>query len=474
VLYSALTMACTVAVMLVFPQYLLKSLAYASLLSVLLSLVGALFVAPALLVILGDTLERFDIRSGVGKLFKARKIGSRTASDRAWARIAAFSTNRPVVVVVIVGAILLLLGLPVLGIKIAYPDDRVLPASQTARLAGDIVRTEFSQNFTADTRIVIRENASSRESVDDYAMKISHISGVQSVSAPGATFADGHRVGPGDAGRSGIEGASAYISLSTDADPFSDPGKRQLEALKSVPAPGPVLVDSLAQRNLDNIGGITDRLPLVMVAIAAVTFVLIFLMTGSVILPLKALVMNLLSLCVAFGALVWIFQDGHLGGLGTVATGHFTAFIPPLLACIAYALAIDYEIFVLSRIREAWLALPDNTPNRNKQAVAFGLIRTGRIVTAAATVMIVVFIAISAGQVAFMRGLGVGLAVGVAVDAFLVRPLLVPAFMQLMGRLNWWAPGPLAWWHRRWGLVEEQQIPAEPAMAAAPAPDPVR
>ncbi|CPX82120.1 Putative membrane protein%2C MmpL family [Mycobacteroides abscessus] len=325
VLYSALTMACTVAVMLVFPQYLLKSLAYASLLSVLLSLVGALFVAPALLVILGDRLERFDIRSGVGKLFKARKIGSRTASDRAWARIAAFSTNRPVVVVVIVGAILLLLGLPVLGIKIAYPDDRVLPASQTARLAGDIVRTEFSQNFTADTRIVIRENASSRESVDDYAMKISHIGGVQSVSAPGATFADGHRVGPGDAGRSGIEGASAYISLSTDADPFSDPGKRQLEALKSVPAPGPVLVDSLAQRNLDNIGGITDRLPLVMVAIAAVTFVLIFLMTGSVILPLKALVMNLLSLCVAFGALVWIFQDGHLGGLGTVATGHFTA-----------------------------------------------------------------------------------------------------------------------------------------------------
>ncbi|EUA84041.1 MMPL family protein [Mycobacteroides abscessus] len=183
VLYSALTMACTVAVMLVFPQYLLKSLAYASLLSVLLSLIGALFLAPALLVILGDKLERFDIRSVVGKLFKARKIGSPTASDRAWARIAAFSTNRPVVVVIIVGAILLLLGLPVLGIKIAYPDDRVLPVSQTARLAGDIVRTEFSQNFTADTRIVIRENASSRESVDDYAMKISHISGVQSVSA---------------------------------------------------------------------------------------------------------------------------------------------------------------------------------------------------------------------------------------------------------------------------------------------------
>lgn len=472
VLYSALTMACTVAVMLVFPQYLLKSLAYASLLSVLLSLIGALVLAPSLLLILGDRLERFDIRKGFGNLFKTGKVGSQATSDRVWARIAAFSTNRPIVVVVMVGAILLLLGLPVLGIKIAYPDDRVLPASQTARLAGDIVRTEFSQNFTADTRILIRDNASSRATIDDYAMKISQIHGIQSVSAPDATFVDGHRVGPGDAGRTGIDGTGAYISLSTDTDPFSDLGKRQLEAIKSVPAPGPVLVDSLAQRNLDNIGGITDRLPLVMAAIAVVTFVLIFLMTGSVILPIKALVMNLLSLCVAFGALVWIFQDGHLGGLGTVATGHFTAFIPPLLACIAYALAIDYEIFVLSRIREAWLVLPDNTPNRNKQAVAFGLIRTGRIVTAAATVMIVVFIAISAGQVAFMRGLGVGLAVGVAVDAFLVRPLLVPAFMQLMGRLNWWAPGPLARWHQRWGLVEEPEIAAEPVVVREP--DPVR
>ncbi|WP_096505794.1 MMPL family transporter [Mycobacteroides stephanolepidis] len=464
VLYSAMTMACTVAVMLIFPQYLLKSLAYASLISVILSLVGALVVAPALIVLLGDKLNKFDIRSYVGHLFRRSDAAPQETSDRVWARIARFSTNRPVTVIIVIGAVLALLGFPVLGIKLAYPDDRVLPTSQTARLAGDIVRTDFDQNFTATTRIGIMGESIPLDSVDQYAQRLSEIGGVRAVSAPGTVYIHGQRVGPSTPGSADLRDTGAYVSLSTDVDPFSDQGKNMLETIKGVPGPAQVLVDSLAQKNKDNIAGITDRLPLVLIAIIAVTFVLIFLMTGSIILPIKALVMNLLSLCVAFGALVWIFQDGNLGGLGTVATGHFTAFIPPLLACIAYALAIDYEIFVLSRIREAWLAT-DGTPAGNKQAVAVGLMRTGRIVTAAATVMIVVFIAISAGQVAFMRGLGVGLAVGVAVDAFLVRPLLVPAFMQLMGRLNWWAPGPLARWHRRWGLVEESEPSPVPVTA---------
>jgi len=454
VLYSALTMACTVAVMLIFPQYLLRSLAYASLFSVVLSLIGALFMAPALIVLLGDKLNRFDIRSPIRRLLGRTDTSSQDVSNRVWERIAGFSTKRPAMVIVVVGAVLIVLGLPFLGAKFAYPDDRVLPASQTARAAGDIIRSEFDQNFTAATRIVIPKNVSSREQIDEYARRLSNVEGVSTVNGPDGTFIRGGKVG-GASNNSDVRGDSAYVSLSTNVDPFSDAGRARLEALKAVSAPSAVLIDSLAQKNIDNIRGITDRLPEVMAAIALVTFILIFLMTGSVILPIKALIMNVLSLCVAFGALVWIFQDGHLGGLGTLATGHFTAFIPPLLACIAYALAIDYEIFVLSRIREEWLKV-GGTAAGNKQAVAVGLMRTGRIVTAAATVMIVVFIAISAGQVAFMRGLGIGLAVGVAVDAFLVRPLLVPAFMQLMGRLNWWAPGPLARWHQRWGFTEEQ------------------
>ena len=454
VLYSALTMACTVAVMLIFPQYLLRSLAYASLFSVILSLIGALLVAPALIVLLGDKLNRLDIRGPVRRLLGRTDTGPQDVSNRIWERIAGFSTKRPFMVIVVVGVILIMLGLPFRDVKLAYPDDRTLPPSQTARVAGDMIRSEFDQNFTAATRIVIPRNVSSREQIDAYALRLSNVEGVLAVSGPDSTFIRGQKVG-GASNNSDVKGDSAYVSLSTNVDPFSDAGRVQLEALKAVPAGPEVLIDSLAQKNIDNVRGITDRLPEVMAAIALVTFVLIFLMTGSVVLPIKALIMNVLSLCVAFGALVWIFQDGHLGGLGTLATGHFTAFIPPLLACIAYALAIDYEIFVLSRIREEWLKV-GGTAAGNKLAVTVGLMRTGRIVTAAATVMIVVFIAIGAGQVAFMRGLGIGLAVGVAVDAFLVRPLLVPAFMQLMGRLNWWAPGPLMRWHQGWGLTEEE------------------
>jgi RND superfamily putative drug exporter len=454
VLYSALTMACTVAVMLIFPQYLLRSLAYASLFSVILSLIGALLVAPALIVLLGDKLNRLDIRGPIRRLLGWTDTSPQDVSNRIWVRIAGFSTKRPFMVIVVIGAVLIMLGLPFLGVKLAYPDDRTLPSSQTARVAGDMIRSEFDQNFTAATRLVILGKVFSREQVDEYALRLSNVEGVFAVNGPDSTFIRGQKVG-GASNNSDVKGDSAYVSLSTNVDPFSDAGRAQLEALKAVPAGPDILIDSLAQKNIDNVRGITDRLPEVMAAIALVTFILIFLMTGSVILPIKALIMNVLSLCVAFGALVWIFQDGHLGGLGTLATGHFTAFIPPLLACIAYALAIDYEIFVLSRIREEWLKV-GGTAAGNKLAVAVGLMRTGRIVTSAATVMIVVFIAISAGQVAFMRGLGIGLAVGVAVDAFLVRPLLVPAFMQLMGRLNWWAPGPLTRWHQRCGLTDEE------------------
>jgi RND superfamily putative drug exporter len=176
-------------------------------------------------------------------------------------------------------------------------------------------------------------------------------------------------------------------------------------------------------------------------------------MTGSVVLPIKALVTNALSLTVGFGVMVWVFQDGHLGGLGTMATGRITAYIPPFLAVIAYALSMDYEVFVLSRIREEWLR-SGQTAADNERSVALGLARTGRIITAAAIVMAIVFIAIAAGEVAFMRGLGVGLIVSVLVDAFIVRTLLVPAAMGVMGRWNWWAPGPLARWHDKHGFVD--------------------
>ena len=197
--------------------------------------------------------------------------------------------------------------------------------------------------------------------------------------------------------------------------------------------------------------------------IAAIMVVLLFLLTGSVVLPLKALVLNVLSLSAAFGAMVWIFQDGHLGGFGTTATGTLIANMPVLLFCIAFGLSMDYEVFLVSRIREYWLASgsglaaqPDSVRAQadNDESIVLGIAHSGRVVTAAALIMSISFAALIAANVAFMRMFGLGLTLAVLVDATLTRMVLVPAFMHVAGRWNWWAPAPLQRLHRRLGLSE--------------------
>ena len=220
--------------------------------------------------------------------------------------------------------------------------------------------------------------------------------------------------------------------------------------------PGPlanVLFTGIAQNNVDSVASITARLPLVLGVIAVITLVVLFLITGSVALPLKALILNVLSLTATFGALVWVFQDGHFGGLGTTATGTLVANLPVLMFCIAFGLSMDYEVFLLSRIREYWLDA-GRTARDSDESVALGLARTGRVVTAAALLMTISFAALLTAQVSFVKMLGLGLAIAVLVDATVVRTLLLPALMRLLGRLNWWAPAPLARLHQRFGLIE--------------------
>jgi RND superfamily putative drug exporter len=232
----------------------------------------------------------------------------------------------------------------------------------------------------------------------------------------------------------------------------------------------------MAEINRDSVEAITNRLPLVLGLIGIITLALLFLLTGSVLLPLKALVCNVLSLTAAFGALVWIFQDGHLGAMGTTQTGTVVANIPVLLFCVAFGLSMDYEVFLVSRIREYWLAAsashpapPDNRTKRadNDESVALGLARTGRVVTAAALVMSISFAALIAAQVSFMRMFGTGLTLAVLADATLVRVVLVPAFMRVLGHWGWWAPKPLVWLHDRFGISESHSGPV--SVAAAPA-----
>jgi RND superfamily putative drug exporter len=450
--YSALTVALTISAMAVFPQYVVRSLAYGGLVSTLFALLGSLIMAPALLVVLGPRIDALDIRRPLARMFGNSTPADDMTIDNRWYRIGVFATRHAAVVFLGVGALALLVAAPAIGMRLGYPDDRTLPASASARHVGDIVRAEFTQSFAGTVYVVIPSGIAYPRQVSQYARALSGINGVVAVNAPDGIYAEGKQIAPQPYDSKMLADA-AYLTISSTEDPYSDGGKSQLAALKGVSPPAPVLFGGLAQRNIDNVHGITSRIPIALGIIAAVTIVLIFLMTGSVILPIKALLMNVLSVAAGFGVLVWVFQDGHLHGLGTATTGYFTAFIPPLMACAAYALAMDYEVFVLSRIREEWVH-SDRTTDDNRRAIVLGLSRTGSIVTAAAAIMIIVFIAMSAGQLSFMRAVGVGLTVGVAIDAFLIRPLLVPATMQLMGRLNWWAPRPLAGWHDKWGRTD--------------------
>ncbi|WP_046300429.1 MMPL family transporter, partial [Mycobacterium sp. UM_Kg27] len=264
----------------------------------------------------------------------------------------------------------------------------------------------------------------------------------------------GDRVGDPSAA-TGIKDDTVLLTVASTAPLFSQRSETQLDRLHQVPPPGQrtVQMGGLAQINRDSVTAITDRLPQVLGLIAVITFGLLFLLTGSLVLPIKALILNVLSLAAAFGALVWIFQDGNLGALGTTPTGMLVANVPVLLFCISFGLSMDYEVFLVSRIREYWLA-SGRTRADNDESVSQGLAHTARVITAAALIMSISFAALIAAQVSFMRMLGLGLTLAVLADATLIRMVLVPAFMHLMGRWNWWAPRPLARLARRFEISE--------------------
>ena len=455
VVFSATTVALSMAAMVIFPMYFLKSFAYAGIATVALCAVAALVITPAAIVLLGPRLDAYDMRRAMRGLLRREDPVVTPVQEMFWYRWTRLVMRRALVFGVVGSAVLLLLGLPFLGIKWGFPDDRVLPESSSARQVGDRMRDGFEENSDTAVTIVMPDAAGlTPADVDDYAARLSTVADVVAVTAPSGTFADGNRVGP-PTGVAKMTERGAFVIVGTKAPLFSPTSDSQLDALHAVPTPGGRAVEfaGMAQVNRDSVDAITSRLPVVLIVIAVVTFVLLFLLTGSVVLPAKALVLNVLSLTAAFGALVWIFQDGHLAAMGTTPTGTLVANMPVLLFCVAFGLSMDYEVFLISRIREFWLA-SGRTRADNDESVARGLARTGRVVTAAALVMSISFAALIAAQVSFMRMFGVGLTLAVLVDATLVRMVLVPAFMHVLGRWNWWAPRPLRRLHDRVGISE--------------------
>ncbi|MGB8390557.1 MMPL family transporter [Mycobacterium sp.] len=463
VLFSALTVALSLVAMVLFPMYFLKSFAYAGIAVVAFAAAAAVVVAPSVIVLLGDRIDALNVWQVGRRLFRRPEPSPRPIEQTFWYRTAKLAIRQAIPVGLAIIVLLLALGAPFLRIRWGFPDDRVLPASSTARAVDDRIRTDFSTNSaTAVTIVIPRIAGLTTSDLDNYAARLSRVPDVSAVSAPTGTFVAGQPKGPPSA-PAGMADGSAYLTVSSAAPLYSAASETQLARLHQVAPPGgqAVQLTGLAQLNRDSVTGVTSRLPWVFGFIAVVTLVLLFLLTGSVLLPIKAVLLNTLSLTAAFGALVWIFQEGHLGALGTTPTGTLVATVPVLMFCVAFGLSMDYEVFLISRIREYWLESA-RTRADNDESIALGLARTGRVITAAALLMSISFAALISAEVSFMRMFGLGLTLAVLVDATLVRTLLVPAFMHVFGGLNWWAPRPLARLHQR-TAVGESGVPAQVA-----------
>jgi RND superfamily putative drug exporter len=464
VAFSSLTVAASLCAMLLFPMGFLRSFAFAGVAVSLLAGFFSVLVLPAILALLGHKVN-------AGTLWKRSVV---PPEKGVWHRVATLVMRRPVPVATGVIVILLILGAPFVNLHMTQPDERVLSEGSLSRQVSDVIREEFSSTEEGTLQVV----APSTDGVSDadvggYAARLAVLPGVARVDAATGTYCGTGMVdefgctagdllaGPDTSDRyAGFTADSGtFLSVVPAVAPLSDAGETLVHDIRATPAPFEVLVNGPGAALIDTNSSLLGRLPLALGAIAVVTVVLLFLMFGSVVLPLKAIVLNLLSLSATFGAMVWIFQDGHLSGLlDFTATGGISASMPIMMFCIAFGLSMDYEVFLLSRIKEEHDRGADNTA-----AVATGLERTGRIVTAAAVLMAVVFLAFVSSHVSFIKLYGVGLTLAVLLDAFVIRGTLVPAFMRLAGDWNWWAPGPLRTFYERHGIRDHgASAPLEP------------
>ena len=466
VLFSAVTVMLSLGALLVFPLYFLTSFAYAGISAVLFALLGALVVLPAALAALGHRVDTLDLRKPVRRLLRLAPPRRKELDEGFWHRVATTVMKRPVGVGTAVVGLLLLLGLPFHNVIFGLPDDRVLPPTAQAHQVAQVLREDFTGREAFALPVILKPAPSS---VTAYAAALSRVPGVERVDAASGRYLHGQRVAAGVPSYK-ISGAER-LSVVPAIESIGPAGERLVKQLRAVPAPSSVLIGGQAAQLVDTKKALGDKLPLALGLVLAATFVLLFLFTGSVVIPVKALVLNVLSLSATFGLMVWVFQEGHLTHLigNPIVTGTLDTTMPILMFCVLFGLSMDYEVFLLSRIKEEWDA-GDGSAAANTHAVAVGLERTGSLVTAAAGLLALVFFSFVSSDIAFIKLLGLGTGLAVLVDATLIRGALVPAFMRLMGPANWWAPAPLRRLHARFGLAEAHSAPvAERTAALLPA-----
>ncbi len=441
VFVSGLTVAITLLSMVFFPQFFLKSFGYAGVSVSLLAVLGALTALPALLAILGPNVNRLKVRRGD---LAPKDTGF-------WSRLARFSMRRPWPVMLGSIAVLLVMAIPAVTAVFGQVDDRALPSDHPVAVAGEVLRDRFGGQESSPYDVVLI-NAQDSAAVEAYASQLSTLDGVVRVATPDSIVVDGSVIAPNPDPATWTSGTDVRLAVTADVPPIDPQGEALVEAIRATPAPADeALVGGIAAVFADATSGILDKAWLIALWIAATTLIILFLYTGSVLIPIKAVVLNLLSLSATLGVLVWTFQGGHLGWLTGDYTNTGTVDISTvaLIAIVAFALSMDYELFLLSRIKEEHDAGRDTT-----DAVAFGLQRTGRIITAAAVLIAVVFASFLSSGVTNIKQLGFGVTVAILVDATIVRGLLVPAFMRIAGGANWWAPPFLRRVHARFGLSD--------------------
>jgi uncharacterized membrane protein YdfJ with MMPL/SSD domain len=425
VLFSSMTVAAAMLSLLVFPQRFLYSMGVSGAITAIVAAVAALTALPALLMLLG---ARVQPRRG-----SAARAAAAEGSSGFWYRLSHGVMRRPVAVAVATAGVLLLVGLPFTQIRFTGVDATVLPRDLEVRQVDDIMRSEFTASAAVPVHVAVAAPRSAQRAMKSYAGRLRALGGVARV-APAAY-----------AGR-----GTWQVEVEPAGAALAGPSLELVRAIRATPAPGGVLVGGESADFVDQQAGLGGRLPLALTILCLTTLAILFLMTGSAILPVKALVMNFLTLSAAFGLLVLIFQDGRLEGvLGYTSQGGIEATQPLVLLALVFGLSTDYGVFLLSRIKEA-----HDDGATNDEAVAVGLQRTGRIVTAAALLFIVAIGAFATSKIIFIKEVGLGTALAVGIDATIIRALLVPALMKLLGERNWWAPGPLRRLHARVGVDE--------------------
>ncbi|MDQ3054781.1 MAG: MMPL family transporter [Actinomycetota bacterium] len=447
VMFSGLTVAVSLASLLLFPQVFLRSMGFGGMAAVLVAMVTALTVLPALLAALGPKVDAGRMPWRRRRI--DRSVTAAVAENGAWARIARLVMRRPVVVLTTVVVGLLALGLPFLRVEWTGVDERVLPEGTESRVVSERLAADFPGQDVSHADVVV--SGADPEALTSYAESLRDVDGVIDVTATGDS------------------GATTLFDVTYSAVDNSAEGTGMVEDLREVAVPdgAEVLVGGQSAQLVDLLDSLGETLPWMGLLVVLAMLVLLFLAFGSLVLPIKAVLVNAISVVASFGVVVWIFQDGNLSELlGFTPLGALDATQPILMLAILFGLSMDYEVFLLSRIREQWDRGADNTT-----AVAVGLQKTGSIITSAALLLAIVIGAFATSGVTFIKMIGIGMLVAILVDATVVRTLLVPAAMRLMGRANWWAPAPLAQWWRRHGFHESADMPVDrvPAEVSAEA-----